>query len=134
MSRHAEIVRDFGDGTYRFRLGLGQLRELEEKRNAAAPAIFMRVSTGSFWTEDMRETIRLGLIGGEDVTPVQALKLVQRYVDDRPLFEWMQLATEILHAALIGPPADADADKKKGKETEEQTSASTFAEPTATVQ
>src|SRR3954451_18121377 len=104
MSRHAEIVRDFGDGTYRFRLALGQLRELEEKRNAAASVIFMRISTGSFWVDDLREAMRLGLLGGEDVTPVQANKLVQRYVDERPLFEWMALATEIRHAALIGPP------------------------------
>lgn len=131
MSRHAEIVRDFGDGTYRFRLGLGQLRELEEKRSVDSPTIFFRISAGHMFVDDMREVIRLALIGGEDVTPVQALKLCQRYVDDRPLFEWQALAQDVLGAALVGPPKEDD----KKKESDATTpSVSTFGASTETVQ
>jgi hypothetical protein len=133
MSRHAEIVRDFGDGTYRFRLALGQLRELEEKRNAPATVIFARISTGAFWIDDPRETIRLALIGGEDVTPVKALKLVERYVDGRPAYEWMPLATDVLGAALVGPPKEDDKKKEETTQPTEQYG-STFGESTATVQ
>jgi hypothetical protein len=54
---------------------------------------------------DLRETLRIGLIGG-GATPDQALRLINRYCDDRPWAESLQPVTVILMAAMLGVPGD----------------------------
>lgn len=108
MSRSARIdltwadgAGEHEDGKYRFRLPITQLEELQEKCDAGPPTIFQRLCSASWMVRDVRETIRLGLIGG-GMSPAKALGLVQRYVDDRPLGENAPTAQAILLAAIIG--------------------------------
>jgi len=101
MSRDGAIDLDWADGTYRFRIGLGQVRELQEKCDAGPATIFGRLADGSWRIDDFRETIRLGLIGG-GLEPAKALVLVKRYVDDRAWLESVLPAEVILGAALSG--------------------------------
>lgn len=102
MSADASIVLAWGDGEHRFRLPIGQLRELQDKCSAGPAEILGRIRMGSWRIDDLRETLRLGLIGG-GMKPVDALLLVQRYVDARPYAESAQPAYEVLAAALFGP-------------------------------
>lgn len=111
MSANGAITTKWADGEYTFRLAIGQLRELQEKCDCGPPEILARLAAQRWRIDDLRETIRLGLIGG-GTTPVAALKLVERYVDDRPLLESVTVASSILLAALVG--ADDD---PVGKET-----------------
>jgi hypothetical protein len=130
----------FADGDYTFKLPIGQVIELQEKCGAGVGEIYSRLMAGRyrntltgqsvlntmearFKIEDVRETIRLALIGGNqamvdgkaiEVPPAKALHLVRNYVDTRPLEETWQLATGILSASVIGyvDPDKSTAQKK----------------------
>jgi hypothetical protein len=106
MSRDASIDLDFGDGEHRFRLAIGELRELQEKTGASPFTVFNRLVGYEPRVDDCREVIRLGLIGGS-LPPPEALTFVRRYVEGRPLAEPIPVATAILKAALFGVPDEA---------------------------
>ncbi len=117
--RHAEIVRFLGDGDHNFRLALGELRELQDKTGVGPLVLYRRLLQGEWRVDDMRETIRIGLVGGGADAP-SAFKLVARYVDDVPLLANVMLAAEIINAALSRPegePADEDDDDDDQKKT-----------------
>jgi hypothetical protein len=101
MSRDASVTFDWADGTFTFRLGIGQIRELQEKCDAGPSVVLRRLAEDAWFVDDLIHTIRLGLIGG-GATPAEALKLVRRYVEQRPLEESRSPATIILGAALYG--------------------------------
>lgn len=105
MSANGLITIDWGDGTHTFRLAIGQIQELQEKTKVGPRRLWMRIISGDWLVDDLRETIRLGLIGG-GTPPVVALGLVRRYVEERPLLESIQPAIQILAAALNGVPDD----------------------------
>ena len=116
MSRDASLEVDFGDGTYRFRLGYRELAELQEKCDAGPTWILRRLSVPDAenrgWrVEDIPNIIRLGLIGG-GMAPTDALRFVRTYVEGRPLFESLLPAQAILSAALFGAP---DEEKKSAE-------------------
>lgn len=112
----------FADGVYRFWLPWPQLLELERKcgysgadglrRPKSVFQIFNEMGVLGANALDIKETIRLGLIGGNQglvdgseitVGPLTAQQLVEDYVyPARPLDEAMQLAAAILHAAIAG--------------------------------
>jgi len=105
QNRNGEIELDFGDGTYPFRLGWGELQKLQEACDAGPFVILERICDKSFKIGDIRETLRLGLIGG-GMEPVRALKLVREYVEERPLLENLMRAQAVLGMALIGAPEE----------------------------
>ena len=121
---HTKITMPFGDGEHTFDVGpLGIRLELEEKcGNSGLLAIHRRLQTDCR-IMDYRETIRLGLIGG-GMKPLEALKLVKRYVEDRPAQESVPIALMILMAGLVGVPAEDEKgeDPPLGKPQAERTS------------
>lgn len=100
MSRHGDVTIKWADGDHTFRLAIGQLRELQEKCNAGPLELYRRMFSGAWRLDDVRETIRLGLIGA-GMAPPDALKLVERYVDERPLLESMMVAKSVLGVILL---------------------------------
>lgn len=134
MSRDAKTTLDWGDSTYTFRLGIGELEEHDEKIAEGRPvgypsgplAVLSRLWEGTWKVADVRETIRLGLVGGGAPAP-QALKLVRRYVDEAPLLPNVGLAVLILSEALgieakdreepAGKPEPAEQRKPRRKTT-----------------
>lgn len=129
MSRNAAITFAWADGEYAFRLAIGQLRSLQEKCDAGPGEILARVISGRWKLDDLRETIRLGLIGG-GMEPVPAMKLVREYVDERPLMESVLPARVILMAALVGP-ADEPVGKAEAPAAATETAGSTSPPSTA---
>jgi hypothetical protein len=103
MTRSAKVTLDWADGEYSFRLGIKEIEELQEKTGCGPFFLLNRLVDGSWKVQDIRETIRLGLIGG-GMEPVKALPLVRNYVDGRPLLESVKFAQLILSAALAGAP------------------------------
>lgn len=99
------VELNWADGSHRFRLPIGQLRELQEKCNAGPMEILNRLILKTWRVDDVRETIRLALIGG-GMVPDKALALTIRYVEARPWFENVPIAQAILMAAVIGVPGD----------------------------
>ncbi len=122
-NRNGRIELDFADGTYGFRLAIGELEELQEKTGVGPYVLLKRLLTQEWLIDDVRQTIRLGLIGG-GVDPIPAKKLVERYVDQRS--DWMtnaMLAQAIVSAALVGAPEEAPG---KDSAPEAETEASPF--------
>lgn len=105
MSRDASIEADFGDGTYKFRLAWGQLAGLQESCGAGPYIIRDRLITGAWRLNDIRETIRYGLIGG-GLEPIAALNKVREYVEGRPPVENLELALAVISAGLMGAPEE----------------------------
>jgi hypothetical protein len=127
MSADASVTFPWGDGPHTFRLALGQLRELQDKCGAGPIEVLDRLRERRWRVEDVREPIRLGLVGG-GMDPLAALVLVDRYVDQRPsLAENVRHAQGILIAALIGVPDDP-----VGKAAAERTATAGSASPPST--
>ncbi len=106
MIKHGSVDFDWADGHYTFRLAIGGWREIRDKTGAGPYELYERVVRRKWFVDDLREVIRLGLIGG-GTEPVAALKLVQAYVDERPLLEAVPVALAIMAAALVAPEGDS---------------------------
>ena len=116
MSADASVTITWGDGDHRFRLAIGQLRELQEKCAAGPMEVLDRLATRRWRVDDVRETIRLGLIGG-GLEPIKALPLVKHYIDERPIMESVPAAQAVLIAALIGVEEDPAGKAEAGETT-----------------
>lgn len=119
-NRNGRVELDFADGAYGFRLAIGELEELQEKTGVGPYALLRRLLANDWLIEDVRQTIRLGLIGG-GTEPIAAKKLVERYIDQRS--EWLNnamLAQAIVSAALVGAPEEVPG---KGSAPEAETEA-----------
>lgn len=92
----------FGDGLYVFRLDVDGLRELQEKTDAGPAYLLRRIAVGEWRVDDLRETLRIGLVRG-GLDPVRALVLIARYFDDAPKGRHVGLASLILSAAIFEP-------------------------------
>lgn len=135
------IELEFGDGTYRFRLLGAELRELQSLCDAGPFEIFNRLSVGFPRFDDIRETIRLGLVGGKMgwkgrtadnplggeeviVDTSRANRLVATYVDTyagSSRTSWhssRMLAQAIIGAGLVGVPDEPIGEKKAEEGTE----------------
>lgn len=98
----------FGDGERPFALHDGKsldlVRELQTKLDAGPMVVFRRIYSGNYVIDDIREVLRLGLIGG-GATASEASRLVKLYLDREPLVEHAGLALEVLSAVLFGKGA-----------------------------
>lgn len=105
MSRDAAVDLDWADGSFRFRLGWGELAELQEKTNAGPYVVLHRLHVHEWRIEDISNVIRLGLIGG-GMPPPDALRKTRTYVEARPPLENHPYAVAILSAGLLGAPEE----------------------------
>lgn len=95
------IVARFAGGDHVFRLRIGEIGELETHCGAGIGAIYTRMAALQFRLADIRQTIRLGLIGG-GMPAGQADYFVGRYVDDAPINDYADLAFRVLRALFDG--------------------------------
>lgn len=129
---NGDIDLDFGDNTYRFNIAkIGQALELEQKCDAGISEILDRVRSGKWRLQDIRETIRLGLIGGGQ-TPINAMQIVKAYVDERPWAESVPVALTVLLAAMIGVPGEK-VGKRRARRTKTKVELAS-SDPRSTVQ
>ena len=83
---------------------------LERACDAGIFGIVHRLASHHGRLADIRETIRLGLMGGSDLSDAEATRLVMDAVDGRPLSEALPLAAEILNAVINGLPEPEETD------------------------
>ena len=125
MSRDAVLgPMLWADGDYRFRLGWGELIQLQEATDAGPFALLERLAGKHWRVGDISHTIRLGLIGGGK-TPEDALKLVRNYVESRPPAENVMLAYAILAAGVQGAPDEAPGEAEGEEKGESSTTSPT---------
>jgi hypothetical protein len=124
MSRSGDVTLDWGGNPERsFRLAIGQIRKLQEKRDAGPLGIASRclvslaalraIRAGDFESlsrldlkqvaelEDVREVLLQGLLGANVAGP-EALALVRDWVEHRPLGESLLPAYSVCMAAILG--------------------------------
>lgn len=139
------VTAEFADGEYRFWLPLPQMSalerscgntsilEIEERLRAAVGQdgeTYVFLGGGSAMIADIRETIRLALIGGNhgmvggeeiEVGPIRAKQLVDEYVcPARPMSEGVVLAWRILYALVFGARLKKKADDPLGENHSEK--------------
>jgi hypothetical protein len=128
------LVLDWADGSYDFRLTWAACAEIERKGGAGIQAIYERVMVGQAHLSDVAEVIRQGLLGGSggtvdgasiEMKPPVAEALLKRYVtaeEARPFTESWNLAKAILHTFMVGyEPAQESGSKKKADAKPETT-------------
>lgn len=141
------VELDFADGKYIFALPVPQINELQAKCGIGIAGLFRRVYQGvevirtdteekivylpqfaDFHLADIRETIRQGLIGGGkgmvdgqpvEVTPQLANRLIENYVDGKPLMPAWNVAASVLGACITGfePPKKKEAAAPRARKT-----------------
>lgn len=129
--RHCLIRLDWADGNYAFCLEYGEWLELKIKTKRGPQELFEVFVRGTWSADELREVIRVGLIGG-GTEPVEALRLVRRYVEGRPLLENVSIALQTLQAGLVTP--DGEQPKKDHGEAAEEISPSVSPMPTRSLQ
>lgn len=125
MSRHGEIELPFGAESRLFRLGIGQIRAIEERCNAGIPELLVRLEPlvrgvqakltfrqllqgqllGTWRIDDVREPLLQGLIGG-GMGSTEAGVLIRAVFDEQISLNFAPLAYLVLEAAWHGPPDD----------------------------
>lgn len=126
MSVDASVDLVWGDGEHKFRFAIGQFRELQEKvnirriaigANPVGPMMLLNsLRLNDAWPDDVRDVIRLGLIGG-GMKPPDAHRQMVNYFDGTPLLTHMKTAHAILLTGMVGALDDPIDIKKKSKET-----------------
>lgn len=101
MSRDARISLEIWDGDYEFRLGWGELVQLQEATDAGPYVILERMRSGAWRMQDIEATLRLGLIGA-GTKPEDATRAIKLHVKTRPAMEYLLQATFVLQAGLLG--------------------------------
>jgi hypothetical protein len=134
MSLRGAVRLVYGDGEHEFRIGIGQTVELQERVNAWRNAkggdqmglrsMILAGLRGDLWPHEVREVIRLALIGAGTL-PSQAHVFLERNFEAEGLTKSTAVAVEILAAAF--PETTADEDKKK------QNDGSVSANPTGSI-
>ncbi|MCQ0987547.1 gene transfer agent family protein [Jiella marina] len=109
MSRTSRAELACWDSEYVFQLRLGELRLLQEKCDAGPQHLYQRLGDGTWRVDDVRETLRLGLIGA-GMEQQKALDAITRHVDTVPWLENVPTARAVLAAVLVGVE-----DEKLGK-------------------
>lgn len=149
MTLPTALELEFADGAYLFDLKLPQLKELQAVRDCSIFALYRRVLRGRYvvdgqivalphegdaYSEDIFETIRLGLIGGGkgivngsevEVSALTAKRLVETYCHAAPLREPWSVAAAVLAARIEGYDPGPKAEPAQEPATEPETSRST---------
>ncbi|WP_194273769.1 MULTISPECIES: gene transfer agent family protein [Rhizobium] len=105
--KRTAITEFFGDLEYTFDIvdeGWKMLTELERAVGSILP-FFNRLRAGNFLVNELREVIRLSLIGGGQ-SPRDAARLVETYFDMNPVTESLHIAMAVSGAALFGTSED----------------------------
>ena len=97
----------FGDGDYDFKLTISAISALQVKCQSGIGQIYTRVISGQFYSQDLLETVRHGLIGG-GMAPKPAHDLIESYSDVVPLEDWQNIAISVLAAATHGYKPDGE--------------------------
>src|SRR5262245_63212698 len=122
MAINGEVELTWGDGEHKFNIAkLKCILELEDKCGVGVAEIYSRISNGKWKFNDIRETLRLGLIGA-GMMPDKALRLINRYCDDRPWTESLLTAQAVLIAAMVGVPGDEFQKKAEAERAKENQS------------
>lgn len=114
MRAAEEIV--WAGGEHSFRLGIGELRAIEQACDAGVSVVLFRLLGSQWKVDDVVSPIRLGLVGG-GMAEIEAKKLVGKITGETSLYELSVTAADILRRFIMWDDGDAPGEQKAGKET-----------------
>lgn len=121
MSADGSVELTWAAELRKFRIAIGEFRDLQESVNARRVAIgaetvgpstlLTAFRTNNAWPDDVRDVLKAGLIGA-GIAYDKAQRLLVRHFDNKPLLAHTKTAFLVLLAALVGVPEDEPAKKK----------------------
>lgn len=106
MSADGSVEIEWAGDLRKFRLPIENLVALQDAcGGAGCSEILARLETSRWGVQDVRETIRLGLLGGKTDGKI-ARRLVDENVVDGKIFESLLIARAVLAAAIYGRADD----------------------------
>ncbi len=109
MSRSGKVRAPWAGERRDFKLGIDQLDELDDLCKVGPGHLLSLVSAigGNWKARQLREVLRLGLIGG-GMAPPAAMLLVERYFDQEktPLSDSLSTVQLVLMACVVGSEDD----------------------------
>ena len=137
-NRSGKTELPFGNDTHIFKIGYGQIKDIQDTTDAGVEFILKSMFDGTWKIEYIRETIRCGLIGG-GMSPAEAIRMVKTYVEDTetyPIAGNIPIAASILAAAIYGAEeedkgkkAEAAGDNNSRRSKEEKSDSAQSMEP-----
>lgn len=135
MTWTALIEVPFANELHRFRLGLGQLEDLESRFKVGTIGWVEKFRANEWRIGEMRAVFITALVGGGQ-DPAQAKEVVDRCMMAWPLVRNVDLFWKIVNAAILEPPPGMSSGKDQADEEEEMAStspaSSVLEEPSAT--
>ena len=120
MSRSGKVRAPWAGERRDFKLGIDQLDELDDICKVGPGHLLSLVSAigGNWKARQLREVLRLGLIGG-GMAPPAAMALVERYFDKEktPLSDSLSTVQLVLMACVVGSEEDDDVGELGGEGT-----------------
>lgn len=110
-----EIV--WAGGENAFRLGIGELRAIEQKCDAGCAVVLMRLLSTSWKIDDVVQPIRLGLIGG-GMLDREAQKEVDRALTLASPYALAVTAAEVLRRFVMWETPDQPGESEAGTAAE----------------
>jgi len=92
----------FGDAEHTFALPPAMILELERTTDAGIGRLCSRLFAREFAYADVKETLRIALIGG-GMDPKRAAEMIETYVTGRPLIHGYEIAVAVLEHVWFGP-------------------------------
>lgn len=114
MTRSAKVRVFFGDADHDFALLIGQCVELQELTGAGLGVTLTRIET--LCVTDIRQVLRLGLIGG-GMAKEMAFRHVERHVVAGEIGVCAEIAYKVCAAAIAGAPEEVVGESKGGEES-----------------
>lgn len=100
-------------GRHSFRLGIGELRAIEQKCDAGCAVVLMRLLSSSWKVDDVYQPIRLGLVGaGMDERLAQ--KNLDKALDVASLYALAVTAAEVLRRFIMWETPDQPGEPEAG--------------------
>lgn len=127
--RDGRVEGFFGDDVYPFRLALREIGDLEAKTGIGIYELSRRFAEVRVTSGQVRETIRLGLIGA-GMKPSAAHLLLERHFHP-PLLDPYRIALEIVEAAVMPPPGEESGPGKAPAEDDPASTSPASTEPAA---
>lgn len=117
----AAITKTWPAGEHSFRLGIGELRGVEQRCEAGCAVVLSRLLGQAWKVDDVLQPLRLGLIGAGMVER-EAQKLVDAALTDSSLYALSIPAADIIqHFLLTEGKDDQLGERQAGAESQTQT-------------
>lgn len=110
--RHAETV-SWPAGEHSFRLGIGELRGVEQRCEAGCAVVLMRLLASQFKIDDVVSTLRLGLIGG-GMSEREAQKTVDAALEVASPYALAVTAADVLRRFIMWETPDQPGEPEAG--------------------